>query len=234
MEKNKKITIEELVKLDNWKVVVTARQSKKIQKTLFGLGKAWLSGKTYVQYTEEGALSCQEGCLVRVTSAQLPEFKLRSSRKPKLTKEQAMKKWGLVEPMPVETAVGEPKVLNHDHPAHGWAVDTKVRYRDDSERVWKYGFFSHINKVGALMCFLTGVDSRRGVSAVSWKYVELDAKASNPITWVKNTGVAPKAKKVLVRVREEGCYAERLRVSQLDWGIKGDHPGDIIDYIILE
>ena len=232
--KTKKITIEELVKLDNWKVVVTARQNKKIQKILFGLGKAWLSGKTYVQYTEEGALSCQEGCLVRATSAQLPEFKLRSSRKPKLTKEQAMKKWGLVEPMPVETTVGEPKVLNHDHPAHGWAVDTKVRYRDSLKMAWKSGFFNCITAKGDLTCFEVGRDSRRGANVLSWNYVELDTEAVNPTTWIKNTGTPPKAKKVLARVREEGCYASQLRVSHLDWSINGDSPGNIIDYIILE
>ena len=91
-----------------------------------------------------------------------------------------------------------------------------------------------MDEIGRLNCFLGGRDSRRSTEVFSWDYVELDTEAVSPITWIKNTGVAPKATGVLARVREEGCYAKRLRVSKLDWSIDGDNPGDIIDYIILE
>jgi hypothetical protein len=90
-------------------------------------------------------------------------------------------------------------------------------------------YFSHY-KDGMIWCFFDGMTSQTNGDTITtyWRYAKLCPDVKPIIQWYKNTGEAPKCKKVLVRYNDGDIRAGVT--EEFNWHVKYA----IKDYAIIE
>lgn len=83
-----------------------------------------------------------------------------------------------------------------------------------------------------IRAYTDGGNPYNAVDTAQWAYAKRDYDAPSILNWLPNTGVAPKAKLVLYKLKANKNATYLNQVGHLNWD--RDHPNPIAEYAIIE